>query len=106
MDGCDVLSIRDGHSGVDDPTVLGIARRENAILLTEDKDFGELVYREQLSHCGVVLIRIDGMRRDRRADIVSEAIRLHKNELPDAFTVIDPGGVRARPGSGKQEEAR
>jgi predicted nuclease of predicted toxin-antitoxin system len=97
-DGWSVLSVRDGHLGADDPTVLSLAVREQAILLTEDKDFGELVFREKHGHCGVILIRIDGLRRDRRAEVVSELIRLHANEITGAFSVIDPSGIRIRSG--------
>jgi uncharacterized protein (DUF433 family)/predicted nuclease of predicted toxin-antitoxin system len=80
-----------------DPDVLAVAMTEHAILLTQDKDFGELVVRLGMNHCGMVLIRLAGMAAQVRAQWVSELFRDHATELPNAFTVISPGGVRIRP---------
>ncbi len=49
--------LRETHSGIKDVDVLAIAVESNAFLLTEDKDFGELVFRLHLSHKGILLIR-------------------------------------------------
>lgn len=95
-DGWAVSLVRDTHLGVEDPVVLALAAAAPAVLLTEDKDFGELVYHRNLSHAGVVLIRLDGLRHAIRAGIVSGAVRAHQAALPGAFTVISPSGVRIR----------
>jgi predicted nuclease of predicted toxin-antitoxin system len=59
---------RDGHAvvwiaelspSVSDEDVLHRATSIPAVLLTEDKDFGELVYRRGLSHAGVLLVRLE-----------------------------------------------
>lgn len=47
--------------GAKDDDVLGAAVGDARILITEDKDFGELVYRRRLHHRGVVLVRVDGI---------------------------------------------
>ena len=44
-----------------DEEVLASADSEGVLLLTADKDFGELVYRRQLAHCGVMLLRQAGL---------------------------------------------
>lgn len=95
-DGWDVTAVRDAAPGIRDPKVLALAVQAGAVLLTEDKDFGELAYRDALPHCGIVLIRVDELRRDLRAEVVSAAVRQHQAELPGAFTVITPSGVRIR----------
>lgn len=95
-DGHAVRAIRDTHGGAADQDVLALACHEQAVLLTQDKDFGELVYRLGLSHCGIVLIRLAGMAVTTRADLVSSMIRDHTIELAGAFTVISSGGVRIR----------
>src|SRR6202021_1225355 len=61
MDGHDVMSIAELDPGIDDETVLGHSLRTNAILMTADKDFGELVFRQRLVHSGVLLIRLAGL---------------------------------------------
>ncbi|VTR93593.1 Uncharacterized protein OS=Chloracidobacterium thermophilum (strain B) GN=Cabther_A2130 PE=4 SV=1 [Gemmata massiliana] len=96
-DGHTVRAIRDTDGGAPDTDVLTIAVNERAVLLTQDKDFGELVFRNRLTHTGIVLIRLTGMSADDRAQLVSEVIRDHANELPTAFTVVSNNGVRIRP---------
>jgi len=55
--GHSVSDIKEIRPGVDDPEVLSIANRTDAILLTNDKDFGELVYRDRLFSTGIILLR-------------------------------------------------
>lgn len=55
--GHEVLFIAEFSPGIEDSTVLEIASREDALLLTADKDFGELVFRNGQTHSGVLLIR-------------------------------------------------
>jgi predicted nuclease of predicted toxin-antitoxin system len=82
--------------GVSDEAVLDRANREVALLLTADKDFGELVFRQRRVTPGVVLIRLAGLSPTRKADIVTSAINQHTTQLPQAFTVITPGAIRIR----------
>lgn len=96
-DGHTVHAIRDTSGGSPDPDVLAIAVAHHAVLLTQDKDFGELVYRLRLSHRGIVLIRLDGVAFVDCPPLVSEVVASHASELPDAFTVISSNGVRIRP---------
>jgi predicted nuclease of predicted toxin-antitoxin system len=95
-DGWDVLAVRDTAPGILDPNVLDMAVRAGAVLLTEDKDFGALAYRNALPHTGIVLIRLDELRRDLRPEFVSTAVQRHQAEIPGAFAVISPSGVRIR----------
>ena len=55
--GHDVLAVADVSPRTDDEQVLELARQEQRILLTEDKDFGRLVYADQQATGGVILIR-------------------------------------------------
>ena len=55
--GHEVLFVAEISPGIADRAVLEIARREEALLLTADKDFGELVFRNREPHRGVLLIR-------------------------------------------------
>ncbi|HEX5273526.1 MAG TPA: DUF5615 family PIN-like protein [Gemmataceae bacterium] len=101
---------RDGHAvdwiaeispSVSDEEVLGRAAASGAVLITEDKDFGELVYRRQLSHAGVLLVRLEGLDNAAKAEVVSQAVRDNAAELPGAFAVVSHDSVRLRhPGGG------
>lgn len=91
-----VLYIAEMEPGISDETVLNRANQEGAILLTADKDFGELVFRQGLSTSGVVLIRLAGLSVESKAEIVVSAISEHNSELSQAFAVITPAAVRIR----------
>lgn len=96
MDGHDVASIAESTSGVSDDQVLQFANQNDAVLLTEDKDFGELVYRRGAAHAGILLIRLEGLDNPTKAEIVSQAIRDNANDLTGAFAVLTPDRLRLR----------
>jgi predicted nuclease of predicted toxin-antitoxin system len=62
--------------------------------MTNDKDFGELVFRQQLLSTGVVLLRLVGLSNEAKALTVASAIKKHSAELASAFTEITPDRVR------------
>ena len=67
-----------------------------APLITSDKDFGELVFRQHLVSYGVILVRLSGLSAELKANIVSSTITNHENEILGNFTVISPGRIRIR----------
>lgn len=75
--GHSVLFIAETSPGIEDSDVLVIARREEALLLTADKDFGELVFRNREPHRGVLLIRSPQDDLDENAAYILAAIRQH-----------------------------
>ena len=94
--GHDVVWARTHMAGGTDSALLAAAQKDSRVVLTCDKDFGELVYRQRLHHCGVMLVRVDGISNVDKARIVARAIREHEADLPGAFTVIQPGTIRIR----------
>lgn len=82
--------------GISDDYVLELANRERAILLTADKDFGELVFRMKKLAAGIVLVRLAGLSPAKKAEIVVSIINQHLQELLEAFSVITPTGIRIR----------
>ena len=99
QNGHNVLYIAEFAPSIDDEAVLHQANLNRALLLTEDKDFGELVFRQGLVHMGVVLIRLSGLSLSAKVTSVSTVLANHKDELLEAFSVISPGRVRIRRGS-------
>ncbi|MCI0698254.1 DUF5615 family PIN-like protein [candidate division KSB1 bacterium] len=95
-DGHDVLYVAEMEPGIPDEVVLQRANEHQALLITEDKDFGELVYRHGLVHLGVILVRLAGLSPQTKARIVSKIIAERGTEMPDGFSVISPGMVRIR----------
>jgi len=96
-DSHDVLAVAEMAPSIPDDTVLAQANHRGDLLLTADKDFGELVFRQHRVTAGVVLIRLAGLSAASKAAIVSTVIHEHGAELLRAFTVISPGMVRIRP---------
>ena len=94
--GHSVLSIAETSPGIEDPEVLRIARREQALLVTADKDFGELVFRNREPHCGVLLIRLRGDDTDENAANALAAIHHHGPQLLNRFSVLVGRALRIR----------
>ena len=92
----EVAYVAEQTPGVSDDAVLDRAQTTGAVLLTADKDFGELVYRQRRAAGGVVLIRLAGMAADRKAEVVATVFREHADALRQSFTVIMPGAVKVR----------
>ena len=76
--------------------MLVIARREEALLVTADKDFGELVFRNREPHCGVLLIRSPEDDPDENAANTLAAIDRHGPELRNRFSVLAVRALRIR----------
>ena len=96
QDGHAVVYVAELSPSVVDEEVLQQANTRSAVLLTADKDFGELVFRQGLVHSGVVLLRLAGLANATKAEIVAEACRDRAAELVGAFSVVSPGQVRIR----------
>jgi predicted nuclease of predicted toxin-antitoxin system len=95
--GHDVVWVGTVAAGASDPDVLAWAAREERILLTFDKDFGELAKASALPPgCGVILLRMPMPRPSdvgrRLADLITA-----REDWADHFSVIEPGRVRMRP---------
>lgn len=100
-DGHQVDWIAESSPTISDDEVLRRAAVGGAVLVTEDKDFGELVYRRGLTHAGVLLIRLEGMDNAAKAEVVSQVVRDNVTELPGAFAVVSSDSFRLRrPGGG------
>ena len=95
-DGHDVLYVAELSPSITDEEVLQQANDRGALLVTADKDFGELVFRQARIHPGVVLLRLAGLSNAAKAEIVAEVCRDRASELFRAFSVISPGQVRIR----------
>jgi predicted nuclease of predicted toxin-antitoxin system len=99
-EGFDITYFAESGPGSTDDVVLAAAASSHCPLLTCDKDFGELVFRQKRASSGIVLIRLGGMTLDSKAKVVVRAVSDHHPEMIGAFTVISPGLVRIRMGLG------
>ncbi len=96
--GHDVHYIAEESRGLTDPEVLAAAREQERILLTEDKDFGELAVRH--SHHpvpGILLLRIDPSRRALKQTRVDAALAHFGERLHGRYVVVHEDRFRSRP---------
>lgn len=92
--GQDVLAVAELASSSDDAIVMDMAHRENRVLLTEDKDFGQLVYAHSQQSSGVILIRYSASVRKTLPTAVVALVSELTSDLIGSFVVMSPGRVR------------
>ena len=95
--GHDAVYMSDVAPRTTDAEVMDLADRENRLLLTEDKDFGDLVFRQAKSVPGIVLLRIEAPRRARKGPRLIAAIGRFGETLFGRYTVIEDARFRSRP---------
>ncbi|MEX0813197.1 MAG: DUF5615 family PIN-like protein [Chitinophagales bacterium] len=92
----DVKYIAEENSGIEDTEILKIANKENRILITRDKDFGEIVFRTKKLHNGIILSRLFKLNSFEKAQLILKVILNLGNELTGAFTVIQRDKIRLK----------
>lgn len=75
--------------------MLAIARREGRILITDDRDFGELVFRRRQLHAGVIYLRLASYSFALTTARLNDVLTHHASRL-DRFLVVTPASVRER----------
>lgn len=73
---------------LDDMSIFRIAQEENCILLTNDRDFGEIVFRQKLAPSGIILFRIKGQDSKEKVKLLKKLLVSHGDKLMNHFTVI------------------
>lgn len=95
--GHSVFAIAESFPSITDPQVLQIAIDRQAILLTEDKDFGELVHRLRMPHCGILLVRLVKVSSLEKSSRICQIIEQWGDELLNSFSVLSNDQLRIRP---------
>ena len=90
----DVLAAVETTPRAVDQDLLGWAEEEDRIVITTDKDFGELVFRSGQTHRGVILLRLKDEGAANQVRMLSVALSLHADSLPGRFTVVSERGIR------------
>lgn len=79
---------------MDDDEIIRKAFSENWILITNDKDFGEKIYRERYPHRGVVLLRLTNDRAGNKVAAIRRLLQDYADQLMDHYVVITETNVR------------
>lgn len=87
--------------GIKDTEVLELAVKNNAVLITEDKDFDKLAFRLKFQHNGILLIRLSDLPRKERLLLAVNTICKNMDKLNDNFSVLSKNGLRIKQLTGK-----
>jgi len=90
----DVISVFDEIRGADDREVIQKACEQNRILITNDKDFGELVFREKIVHKGVILLRLEDERAENKIAVLKRLLEKYEKSLSGYFIVVTETTIR------------
>mgnify|MGYP001559560066 CR=1 FL=1 len=94
--GFPVIAIVEDHPGWSDAQVLHLAFAQNAYLITEDKDFGELTYRLKKPSHGILLVRMNDEESEKKAALVLTLLSQDFNRLWLHFSVLERGKLRIK----------
>lgn len=94
--GHDVVYLSEGELRLPDIDVMALAFDENRLLLTEDKDFGDLIFKQRGRVPGLLLLRIDVTRRALKAARLLAAIEQFGERLFGYYTVVEDARFRSR----------
>ena len=97
--GHDVLAVAEAMPQADDRDIIARAAGEKRILVTNDKDFGEFVFRSGQANHGVVLLRLRDERSANRVRVLEGLLEQYADRLAGHFIVATEGRVRIRPAS-------
>ena len=94
--GYEVFSVYEEARGISDNVIIKKAFDENWILITNDKDFGEKVYREKFSHKGIIFLRLQDERSTNKINVLQRLLSMYLEQIPDCFVVVTETQVRFR----------
>ena len=95
--GHDVAAVAETARGAEDAAVIDLARSGKRVLLTEDKDFGHLVFAAAKQASGVIFLRFPQNVRGPLVPAVLDLVSARGETLLGCFVVVEPGQVRITP---------
>ena len=92
----DMKAVRDINPKMKDREVLELALIEKRMVITMDKDFGELVFNSGLNHYGVLLLRLEDAKSDEKVDTIKKIFKNYEDKLQKNFCVYQQGKLRIK----------
>jgi predicted nuclease of predicted toxin-antitoxin system len=94
--GYDATLITAINPSMSDSDILAIAENESRMVITMDKDFGDLVYHSGKAHKGVLLLRLEDATGDEKATTMQFIMQNFKDQIEGKFCVFKNGRLRIR----------
>jgi predicted nuclease of predicted toxin-antitoxin system len=95
--GMDVRYAAEADAAATDRALLGIALSEDRIIVTEDFDFGDLVFRDGLAAPGIVILFLPALNAEQRAERLLSTLQTARLSFSRKLTIISPRRIRQRP---------
>ena len=92
--GHDVVSVFDECSGISDMAILERAYIENRIIITNDKDFSDLIFRDKRKHNGVIYMRLVNERTPHKISCLKNILDQHSDKINKHFIVATETSIR------------
>ncbi|MDW7679992.1 MAG: DUF5615 family PIN-like protein [bacterium] len=96
IQGYDAKTVRSIDPRMTDSDIIRLAVREERIVITMDKDFGELVYHSSMVHSGIILLRLEDASGDEKLEVIKEIINKYSEKIKDHFCVYQRDKFRVR----------
>lgn len=94
--GYDTKAVRDIDPSMQDKEIIRIAASENRMVVTMDKDFGELVYHSSMKHCGVLLLRLEDATGAQKLQLIKHIVENYHSQIKNCFCVFQNDKFRIR----------
>ena len=92
----DAKAVRSLDQRMPDQEIIRLAALENRIVITMDKDFGELVYHSGMDHCGILLLRLEDATGSEKQQVIEEILTKHADNIKNNFCVYQNKKFRFR----------
>lgn len=92
--GYETISIYDSFRGKSDIDILAMATNSGFVIITNDKDFGEMIFKEKLNHNGIILLRLNNERAGNKIEVLKKLFSRSSLELSGNFTVVTENTIR------------
>lgn len=92
----DTKTVRSLDQRMPDQEIIRLAALERSIIITMDKDFGELVYHSGMGHCGILLLRLEDATGTEKQKVVAKILAKYADNIKDHFCVYQNKKFRFR----------
>jgi len=82
---------------LNDKEVLKLANKENRVLITNDKDFGELVFNQRKVTTGIILLRFKGQDIKKKTKSLHKLLKFYDEKITGNFVVVSDKKIRFKP---------
>src|SRR6266498_319744 len=94
--GFNVFSVKESYPGIKDLELIGLVKQKQGVLLTEDKDFGELVFAYSIKNFSVIFLRYDQPKYDLIQDKLLDVVEKFYESEETFFITITKNKIRIR----------